>query len=208
MLRRFKRQRDKNKDVSEFQDLVTSFDEVDNEEVPKKFKFKFRHLMLIAFILMSITATLVNKHLTNKAKIAEEKAKTEWDAYVEEQTNEPHKALKFYLAEGTISQKLEATSKMIAHVMSTGCSTSYSTLRENFDDASLEYLYDYLTGTPCEEYTRPSVVCIVDNYEYYEYLVTVRGVKDRYVIKVNHNNERPKSFDIRVYKKQNLAETR
>ena len=178
----------------------------DDELNEEKSRFKLRHIISIGILIMVIVAVTMVKYGESERMKSELKQKTEHEMYVAERTSEPHSSLAYYLEEGDVEQRIESAARLIGHSMATGCSRSYDSLRDNFKDESLVHVQDYLTGRECEEYVKPSVVRLSQDYERYEYLLTIKGERDRYVITIAHNNEKPVGFKVSLYEKKNLTD--
>lgn len=166
-------------------------------EESKGNKKKWAGLIIgIAVVAGILVYDKVHTHTLQVKEEEQQISESELDAILAD----PHSARDYYL--NTVHSEEytnQAAADMIAHVIITGCKTSYESLRKYFDSESMKYLYDYLGGYQCEEWSMPPCSLQERGLDFEEYKITV-SYREKYLVHMNLDSEHnPKSFYITKY---------
>jgi len=194
------RKKKKVEDVNEFDVFGQPLDTFEEEESgTKKKKYFTRHpkqKYILLFILLIVTPFTVSFKFVEHKKVVEVAEAKELEATAKA---ESHTRLLWFIQNGDEKEAGMSAALLIGHTMETGCSYSYEELQEVFDDNSLRYLYDFLKGYTCKEYTGPSVVNISYDDFFGKYLAIVGNNQTKYLIKIGHDGRKLSTFTIEEY---------
>lgn len=123
---------------------------------------------------------------------------------VNTELSEMHTKLGYYLMEGELNDKLQATAILVGHIIDTGCSSAYTQLMRAYENESLQYLQDYLRGHDCKEYYNPNVVILNKYSTYADFLLITEKKAKKYTISVYFTDNKVMSFKISEYTDKDL----
>lgn len=163
--------------------------------------------VILALVLLVIAAIGIfgfKLYTANKEKEEQEQAEIQQEDELQQRLRDPHLSMDYYINEvrdTTYTNKAVATA--IAHVITTGCSTTYDYLRNYFDIESMEYLYDFVTGNSCAQYEVPALVLQEEGSDYQNYKIRYNATR-QFIIHINLDKEGyPKTFTIMNYETRN-----
>jgi len=171
--------------------------------IKKTFSWLGKHIILTSLILMALVGYITYRYMVTGAEEKVMKIQAEEDRYKQEMFSEAHTKLQYHLEmEEPTEDSVEASARLIAHTMETGCSKSYKILLDNFTSESSEYLQDFLTARNCVEYKTPPVVKTASQEHSISYLVRLGNNNRRYIIKIRHNEYRVSAYEIKIYREK------
>jgi hypothetical protein len=166
----------------------------------KKPKSKLKGFIPVILMVVVVACLLIYDKVSESKKEAIEQQQLEEQQQVQEATSTPHDAIEYYLNEVRDPDYTnQAVAVAVAHVMSTGCTIAYDSLRDYFDEKSMEYLYDFVEGYACSSYEEPPYVLQEVGKDYLEYKIKFNSNR-QYILHLNLDDDGyPTTFSIMYY---------
>ncbi len=168
----------------------------------KKFTFISKHPIICTLGACVVAAFLGLGVVTSAMNSKIDKQQEEIEQEKQKEFSNMHSKMEYIIdhtEEYDLKTRDEAVSVLITHTMQMGCSTSYSILESHFNEASLKYIQDFLTGRPCDQYTQAPVVILDTNTDSRVYLCKLGTKEDRYKIEIFNYQDSPARFEISKY---------
>ncbi len=156
-------------------------------------------ITILALVGIGIGALVYSNASEKKAeeiKTEEEQEQAALDAIL----SDPHGSMDYYInsvRDPDMTNKAVAVA--VAHVLSTGCTNAYDSLRKYFNRGSMEYLYDFVGGRSCGSYEMPPYVLQDDSAAYQDYKIRFNANRQYILHLLLDEDGYPETFSIRYF---------